>query len=218
MKKYILFDLDGTLTDSQEGIINSVAYALKQFDIEVDDRNSLIPFIGPPLADSFQRFYGFDRQKALKAVDEYRVFFSDRGIFENRVYDGVEPMLAALKAEGCRLMVATSKAEPYAERILAHFGLDKYFDHICGTAMNEKLKQKDEVIAYALETAGVTDKSDAVMVGDRLHDIEGAKANGLTSIGVLYGYGSKEELTKAGADALAATPEELLKILKGEII
>lgn len=217
MKKYILFDLDGTLTDPKEGITNSVAYALKSFGMEVADKDSLIPFIGPPLVDSFQRFYGFDHEKALEAVEKYREYFSVKGIFQNAVYDGVPQMLASLKEDGRRLIIATSKPENYAREIISHFGLDKFFDHICGATMDESRNKKSAVVAYALETAGVIDKSDAVMVGDRLHDIEGAKANGLTSIGVLFGYGSKEELTKAGADALAASPEELLEILKGEI-
>lgn len=217
MKKYILFDLDGTLTDPKEGITSSVAYALESYGIRVDDKDSLIPFIGPPLIDSFQRFYGFDHGQALEAVEKYREYFSVKGIFQNAVYGGVPKMLAALKEEGACLILATSKPEKYAEQIAAHFGLNKYLDRICGATMDESRNKKGDVIAYALETVGATDKSGAVMVGDRLHDIEGAKANGLSSIGVLYGYGSKEELTKAGADALAESPEELLEILKGEI-
>lgn len=198
--QYILFDLDGTLTDPREGITNAVAYALSRFGIEVPDRNTLIPFIGPPLLDSFRRFYGFDTQQALRAVEEYRVYFSKTGIFENAVLDGAPALLRALRTAGYTLVLATSKPEIYARQILCHFGLDRYFDHICGATMDSSRSAKADVIAYALRTAGVTDPGQAVMVGDRRHDIEGAHACGIPAIGLLCGYGSRQELEDAGAD------------------
>ena len=204
----VLFDLDGTLTESGIGITRSVAYALRKYGIEETDQAKLDRFVGPPLIDSFMRYYGFSAEQARQAVEDYREYYAVTGIFENRVYDGVIPMLQTLKQMGKRCVLATSKPDYYAEQILAHFGLAAYFDFVAGATMDEKRTNKADVIAYALEQ--VRGQS-AIMVGDREHDILGAKAHGLPSIGVLYGYGSREELEAAGADHIAATAEDVLK-------
>lgn len=214
-KKYILFDLDGTLTDPKEGITRSVAYALDKYGIKVDDLDTLLPFIGPPLLDSFHRFYGFGDRQSHEALMFYREYFSKKGIFENALYDGVPQLLEKLRRRGKVVILATSKPEQYARQILEHFGIDGLFDHICGASMDESRSRKADVIAYALDTAGISDPSLAVMVGDRLHDIEGGHACGLETVGVLFGYGSLEELTAAGADSIAADMSELEAILMG---
>ena len=209
----VLFDLDGTLTDPGEGITNSVAYALRQFGIENTDRTQLYKFIGPPRKESFIKYYGFSDQQAEEAVAQYRVYFAPKGLFENKVYPGVPQLLAQLRAKGYKLLLATSKPEGFAVQILEHFGLLEYFDLAAGATMDGSRVAKADVIAYALQKAGVTDRTRAVMVGDRLHDVEGAKAQGLACIGVLYGYGDAAELTAAGAAHLAATPAEVLQYL-----
>ena len=210
MYEYILFDLDGTLTDPGIGITNSVAYALKRWNIEVENRKSLYRFIGPPLQDSFREYYGFSQEDALRAVDVYREYFREKGLYENEVYPGVEKLLQVLKEQGKTLILATSKPEEFAVRILRHFGLDRYFTVMAGATMDPSRSKKGDVIAYALRESGVTEVSKAVMIGDREHDIFGAKQNGLDSIGVLFGYGDREELEKAGATYIAATVEDIL--------
>lgn len=220
-KKVIFFDLDGTLTDPGIGITNSVMYALEKFGIEVTDRKVLYKFIGPPLMQSFEKFYGFEKEQAEHAVDLYREYFGDRGIFENQVYDGIEELLKELKTQGKIVGLATSKPEIYAGQILEHFGLDKYFDFISGSMMNGERTDKREVIAWALqllkEKRGNEYKlEDVVMIGDREHDVIGAKKNHISSIGVLFGYGSREELAGVGADAMASSVEELSELLTGE--
>ncbi len=211
MKTYntILFDLDGTLTDPGLGITNSVMYALKKYGIEVSDRSELYKFIGPPLAESFEKYYGFSTEESYKAVDCYREYYRDRGLYENTVYDGIEDLLKELKAAGKTLIVATSKPEVFAKEVLRHFGLDKYFEYIAGGNLDGTRTVKAEVIAYALDSCGITDKENAVMVGDRMHDIVGAKTVGIDSIGVLFGYGSREELENAGADYIAEGVENI---------
>lgn len=213
--KNILFDLDGTLTDPVLGITNSVAYALAKFGIKVSDRSELYRFIGPPLVNAFMEYYGFTKENAEKALAYYREYFAPKGIFENAVIEGIPEMLSVLKANGKRLFVATSKPEPFAIQILEHFKLDGYFDGIFGSTMDETRNTKDAVIAYALIESGA-DKDDTVMVGDRHHDIDGAKKNEMKSVGVLFGYGSREELRGAGADDIAETVDQLQKILLGE--
>lgn len=213
MYKYILFDLDGTLTDPGLGITNSVMYALKKFNIEVADRSSLYKFIGPPLLDSFEKFYGMAKEESQKALEYYREYFKPHGLYENEVYEGIEELLKELKENGKTLIVATSKPEEFAKEILRHFQLDKYFEFIAGATMDEKRVKKADVIAYALESCGVADVDAAIMIGDREHDVLGAKQVGLASIGVLYGYGDLEELENAGATYIAKTPEDILKII-----
>lgn len=193
----VLFDLDGTLTDPKEGITKSVAYALGKYGVAVSDRRTLYRFIGPPLAESFERFYGFSPAQAKEAVAYYREYFQDKGIFENAVYSGVRALLAALRGEQKTLVMATSKPEVYAERIAVHFGIDRYFDCIAGSRHDGARVRKDEVIAYALDKAG----------------LRGAHANGLPAVGVLYGFGGREELAAAGADWTAESVRALRGLL-----
>ena len=210
--KNVLFDLDGTLTDPFEGITNSIVYALKKFEIEVEDKRVLLPFIGPPLFNSFRDIYGFSASDAEKAVKFYREYFAEKGIFENRVYEGILPMLQSLEADGKTLILATFKPEPFAEKIVKHFEIDRYLKHIAGATFNLERSEKSDVIRYALEKAAVNNLSETIMVGDRKYDISGAKANGIKSLGVLYGYGTKEELLDAGADFLANSPQDIIEI------
>ena len=209
MIKTILFDLDGTLTDSGPGITNSVAYALKKWNIEEKDINVLRKFVGPPLDASFAKYYGFSKEKCVQAIQYYREYYLTKGIYENQVYDGMEDLLKWLRDTGRRAIVATSKPEPSAIHVLEYFHMDSYFDIIAGATMDGSRVEKSDVIRYALDRAGIRDLSGVVMVGDRENDIQGAKANGLDSIGVLYGYGSREELEEAGAMQIAETVEDL---------
>ena len=210
-QKYILFDLDGTLTDPMMGITKSVRYALNYYGIEVNDLNDLLPFIGPPLRDSFRDFYGFDEVKANEAVIKYREYFSTKGIFDNKVYDGIVDCLTALKENGKVLLVATSKPEKFAKQIIDHFDLAQYFDFVGGSEFNSREK-KAEVINYVLEKNKIL-AADAIMVGDRKHDIIGAHENNLPCVGVIYGYGSLEELMENQADYLVDTVAKLTDLL-----
>ena len=210
--KYILFDLDGTLTDPGEGITNSVAYSLKKFGIEVEDKTELYKFIGPPLVDSFKEFYGFSDDKAWQGVEYYREYFADKGIFENKVYKDITKVLETLRNKGYHLIIATSKPTKYAVKILEEFNLAGYFDFVSGSDMNEKNSNKSEIIRYALTMNNIAPE-EAVMIGDRKYDIIGAKANGVHSIGVLYGYGDMQELQMACADDIAQTVEMILEYL-----
>lgn len=209
MYQTILFDLDGTLTNPALGITNSLAYALEKFNIEVTDKKELYRFIGPPLQDSFENFYHFSKEDSLKAVDFYRDYFRHKGLYENEVYQGIPDLLERLKAQGKKLLVATSKPEGFARQILKHFELFDYFDLVAGANMDGSRRLKGDVIAHALTSAQVSDLSAAIMIGDREHDIIGAKKNGLDAIGVLYGFGNREELKKAGATYIATNVEEL---------
>ena len=213
MYNVVLFDLDGTLTDPGEGITNSVAYALKTFDIEVSDRTQLYKFIGPPLKDSFSKYYSLSEADCEKAIFEYRVYFKEKGMFENSVYSNVPEVLQKLKDEGKRLIIATSKPEEFAVTILKHFDLYKYFDSVCGASMDGKRSIKGDVIKYALNKCSITDLNKTVMIGDRKHDIIGAKSVGIDSIGVLYGYGNLDELKSAGATYIAQEVNDILKYI-----
>ncbi len=208
----LLFDLDGTLTDPGEGIRNSVSYALQKYGITVTEQELLNRFIGPPLQEGFQEFYGFSPKEAIRAVGYYREYYGKQGIFQNKLYEGIPKMLETLQANGVTLLVATSKPEPYAKEIIQHFHLESFFLYIAGGNMDGTRCKKQEVISYALQTCRFYDKKGIAMVGDRRHDIEGAKSCGIDSIGVLYGYGSEKELIDAGAGQVAASPEELLSI------
>ena len=191
MYQLVLFDLDGTLTDPGVGITNSVAHALKKFGLAVPERAALYKFIGPPLHESFERYYGFSQEQAQTAVAYYREYFREKGIYENFVYDGVEELLKALRGAGRTLAVATSKPEVFAKQILEHFHLDPYFTYVAGANLDGTRTRKDQVIACALRGCGVEAPAAAVMVGDREYDIWGARKQGLDSIGVLYGYGGQ---------------------------
>ncbi len=209
----ILFDLDGTLTDSEPGIVNSVKYALERFGMEAEP-GLLRSFIGPPLYDSFRGALGMSDADAKRAVDIYREYFRDRGIFENAPYPGVPDMLARLREAGGRLVVATSKPEVFALRIAEHFGFSDSLEAVCGADLEGGRSSKTEVIRYALEARKAAPEA-TVMVGDRKYDILGAHEVGLDSVGVLYGYGSREELIEAGAGRLAASVGELESLLQG---
>lgn len=211
--EYLFFDLDGTLTDPAEGITKSVEYALNKFGITVADRSELLCFIGPPLVDSFRDFFGFSDEDAARAVGYYREYFPEKGIFDNRVYDGIPELLAKLRTAGRTLVLATSKPEEFARRIMDKFDLARYFKHICGATFDGRISKKAEVIEYAIETAGITDRSAVLMIGDREHDVLGAKAAGVDSLGVLFGYGDRPELEGAGATYIAESVEELGKML-----
>ena len=213
MKQYLLFDLDGTLTDPMVGITSSVQYALEKFGIHVRYLKELIPFIGPPLAESFQKFYGFSKEDAEKAIQYYREYYAPKGIFENEVYEGIPEMLAHLTEAGFTLLVATSKPTVFARKVLKHFGMEDYFSFVGGSELDGSRTKKAEVISYILKTCGIEAK-EAIMIGDRRHDIEGGKACGLESVGVLYGYGTEQELTEAGADHLIRTVAELEDYLR----
>ncbi len=208
----IFFDLDGTLTDSGPGIVNSVAYALRKLGVEPPEPEQLRPFIGPPLLWSFAHFYGFDEGKCREAVRLYREYFTAGGMFENSVYPGIPEAMEKLRSAGFRLAVATSKPEEFSQKIIAHFGLDKYFEAVCGASMDETRTEKAEVIRYALDSLGVSPE-ESLMVGDREHDVLGAKAVGLPCLGALWGYGGRKELTDAGASALVETPEEMAELI-----
>lgn len=216
MKSYdtFFFDLDGTITDSAPGITNSVIYALKKYGIEENDYEKLCKFIGPPLDVSFQEYYGFSKEQSLEAIEYYREYYKDKGIFENSVYDGFEEVVKKLKEAGKRLIVATSKPEPFARRIIEHFGLSPYFDYVAGMELDGRRGSKEEVINYALEACGIKDKSKVLMVGDRRHDVIGARAAGIDCLGVLYGFGTREELEAAGAAYIIERPEEILNFIE----
>lgn len=215
MKSYktILFDLDGTLTDPAEGITNSVCYALNKYGIQVENKQSLYKFIGPPLQESFQVFYGFSVEKSMEAVDYYREYFKEKGIFQNMVYSGIPQLLSSLKTAGKCLLVASSKPEVFVRQILEHFSLSEYFTFIAGSELGGTRVKKAEVISYALKSAGIEDIDSALMVGDREHDVLGAAKLGMDCIGVLFGYGDRQELESAGAKFLAADVAELRDML-----
>ena len=213
--EYILFDLDGTLTDPKEGITKSVAYALESFGIHVEDLDSLCKFIGPPLKESFMVYYELDDAQGDQAVEKYRERFAVTGLFENKVYPGIREMLELLKEQGKTLLVATSKPSIYARQILEHFDLMKYFTFLTGSELDGTRVDKAEVITYALQENKIQDLSKVIMIGDREHDIIGANKNGIDSIGVLYGYGCREEFEKNHASYVAKQVEELKEILLG---
>lgn len=213
MYQNLLFDLDGTLTDPGIGITNSVAYALEKYGIKTNDRTQLYKFIGPPLQDSFERFYGFSKEDAKMAVQYYREYYKETGIFENKLYDGMEHLLQSLCEAGKKLFVATSKPEAFAVQILEYFSVNQYFTYIAGSNMDGTRSKKEEVIVYALKAGKIQDLSSAVMIGDREYDVTGAKKAGIDSIGVLFGYGSRKELEAAGADALAESPKDIYPIV-----
>ena len=213
MYSHLLFDLDGTLTDSGPGIMNSAAYALKKHGIHVSDPADLNRFIGPPLTESFMRFAAMSEDEAKAAVADYREYFVPYGMFENEVYAGITEMLAGLKAGGRHLIVATSKPEKFAVRILEHFDLLRYFDGVYGASMDLSHSKKSDIIARVLQAENASPR-DALMIGDRSHDIDGAHANGLAAVGVLYGYGDRAEHLAAGAEYIVATVGELGEFLE----
>lgn len=203
------FDLDGTITDSQEGILNCVKYALESKGVYEDDIDKLKPFIGPPLTNAFMQYYGFSEKESFELLNKYRERFSTVGMFENKVYDGVENMLSDLKKAGHTLVVVTGKPEVYSRQIIEHFGLDKYFEDVIGPSLSNTEEGKEELVKRAVDRYS----SDAVMIGDRKFDIIGAKANGLKSVAVYYGFGTREELDASGADFFVESVGDLCDLL-----
>ena len=211
--KKILFDLDGTLTASEPGIFACIKHALSFFGIKEEDEEKLRLMIGPPLGQSFSDMYGFNEQQAAIALEKYRERYTEEGIFENSVYDGIPELLNKLQKSGFDCILATSKPESFAKRIIDYFDISKYFTFVSAGDMDQKLCEKEDIIKKALEYTKTTDKSEVVMIGDRKYDVIGAKSCGIDSIGVLYGYGSLEELQKAGATYIAEKVKDIEKIL-----
>lgn len=211
--KYVLFDLDGTLTDPALGITNCVMYALERFNIHPATREEIFPYIGPPLIDSFMRFHGLSYEQALQAVVYYRERFSVDGWRENEVFRGTAMLLSELKAKGCTLIVATSKPEEFANRILRHFELAQYFDFVAGSTLSGLRPTKESVVAYVRERYPSIHGANTVMVGDRRYDVLGAHSQDLPAVGVLFGYGNREELEQANAEYIAENMQELSDLL-----
>jgi phosphoglycolate phosphatase len=214
--KYVFFDLDGTITDPVMGITNAYMYALEKFGIRVTERSELFRVIGPPLRKSFPEFYHLSEHETELAVGYYREYYGDRGLKENDIMPELPETLEKLKEAGCKLYVATSKPEEYAVKILQNLELDGYFDYIAGASMDGSRDDKASVIRYLMDIIHTdfpqSDVREMVMVGDRCFDVEGAKAFGMDSIGVLFGYGSRDELENAGATYIVETAKELLSI------
>lgn len=210
---HVLFDLDGTLTDPGEGITNAVRYSLGKFGIEVKERSELYSFIGPPLIDSYMKYYGMPEQQAEEAVAYYREYYRAGGMFENQVYDGIPELLEKLKDDGKKLVVATSKPDYFAEQILERFHLLSYFDFIGAALLDGTRNSKIQVIQHVITECGIENVSTCVMVGDRKYDTEGAHHFGMPCISVLYGYGGREEFEQAGSDYIVQTPQEIGEIL-----
>ena len=211
MKKAILFDLDGTLTDSGEGIMNCAKLALEHYGLPIPSEAELRTFVGPPLHEAFVRF-GVPEEEADNAIKIYRSRYIPIGKFENHPYDGIHHVLEQLKELGHTLYVATSKPETMSVEILEHFGMAKYFDIIAGASFDRSRSSKEDVIAYLLEQCG--DYEEKIMVGDTAFDVIGAKAHGIPTVGVSWGYGKVEDMEKAGAISIACTMEELFDMLK----
>ena len=210
--QYYLFDLDGTLVDPGVGITSGVQYALKHFGIEVEDRRQLYSFIGPPLLDSFMEFFNLNEMQAKEAIDYYREYYGATGLFENTVYPGIKTVLDQLKSQGKMIALATSKPEAFAEQILVHYQLTDYFDYIGGATFDGVRSHKLDVIRYVLQALGNPPSDQVVMVGDRKFDVLSGNQLNLTTVGVLYGYGSQAELQAAKADYIIKQPTELLQI------
>ena len=215
MKKYdvIAFDLDGTLSDPSRGLIASFVYALKKMGVDYGEPESLKRFIGPPLYDEWQRVFGFTKEEAARALLIFREFYQVYGWWDNEIYDGVPKMLSDLKAAGKKIILATSKPEVFAIKILKMFDIAKYFDFIGGAATDKTRDKKAEVLEYSLNSIGITDRSGVILVGDRIYDAEGAGECGIDSMGVLYGHGSREEILSSGFTLIAETTADISKIL-----
>lgn len=213
MIKNVFFDLDGTLTDSREGILNGFEYALNHFGIELVDRKYAEKFIGPSLADSFKNEYHFDEEQTILAIAKYREYYSERGLKESKLYDGIKELIIELAKNNINVILATSKPQTFSEEILENYGLKQYFRFISGATLDGTRGRKADIISYALENLKPINIEECIMVGDRFYDVDGAKENNMKCIGVTYGFGSEEELRKAGADYIAHNAEELKNIL-----
>ena len=215
MFQYVLFDLDGTLTDPKIGITSCVQYALADAGIDEPNLDKLEPFIGPPLVDSFRDFYGFDDEQIQRAIAKYHERFDHIGIYENEMIEGIPELLQALKDDQRKVAIASSKPKPLVVRILEHFKIAQYFDTVVGSEFDGRFATKEAVVEEAIRQLVSADykKEDVAMVGDRKFDIQGAKAHGLTGIGVSFGYAGEHELEDAGADYVVDTVEELQRLL-----
>lgn len=211
--KYILLDLDGTIIDPKQGITKAIRQALQRHDILIENDDFLSEFIGPPLREVIKDSFGFNDEETEDIVVAYREYFAETGLYECELYEGIRDLLTKLKEAGKILITATSKPEVYAVKILKHLGLSDCFHDICGATLDNSRTSKGSVIQYALARNNIVDTEEVVMIGDRLHDVEGAKANSLTSIGVLYGYGSREELEAAGATYIAKDASDLYNLI-----
>ena len=209
----VLFDLDGTLTDPKVGITRSIQHALRKRGMTPPDADALEPLIGPPLERSFREHFGLDAIEARRAVEDYREYFSVQGLYENEVYPGIPELLRGLRASGRRVGLATSKPTVYAERILEHFDLAKHFELVVGSHLDGTHVEKAEIVATALAGVSGVLPERVVMVGDRKHDVQGARANGIDAIAVTWGYGTREELSAAEPTSLAGSVEELRRLL-----
>ena len=236
--RFLLFDLDGTVTDSGPGIMKAAQIALSRYDIEETDEERLRLFVGPPLDKSFMERYGFSEEQAWEAIGHFREYYNKTGVFENSVYPGFENMLKELKEEGYVLAIASSKPIVLIHKVLDHFDIDKYFDVVVGCELDGTRSKKSEVIEEVFRQLGVLAVEDglietadktlsenqrislvkekSIMIGDRCYDVEGAHSFGMPCVGVLYGYGSREEMDEAGADFIAATVEDLRDFFLGD--
>ena len=210
-----IFDLDGTIMDSAEGIVRSVEYALEKMGVTEYDRQTNLRFIGPPLVDSFMEYYSMSEADALRAVAFYRERYSVTGIYEARMYDGVRELLTRLKEQGVKLYIGSSKPEKYVRMILEKQGILDLFDYVAGATFDESRNNKEQVLTYLFEQVEI-DKKSAVMIGDRYHDIDGAHYVKIPCIAVLYGFGNEAEFKKHGAEYIAADTDEILKIITSE--
>ena len=214
MKKYnvIAFDLDGTLTNPERGLLCAFVYCFKKCGVTYESRESLKKYIGPPLYDEWQKDFGWTFNEASAAIEVFREYYNIYGWWDNEVYPGIEELLSELKRRGKKLVVATSKPEETAKKVLRLFGLDKYFDYIAGASMNGSEDLKWQILTRALNNVGA-EKSSSILVGDRKYDAEGAKISGIDSLGVLWGHGSREELSAAGFEYISESTEDVLKLL-----
>lgn len=206
---YVLFDLDGTLSDSREGIINSFQYSLKNTGYQVEEGSTLLQFIGPPIMETFREFYEMDEETALKAHNFFQERYRTKGKFENTMYDGIPELLNRLVDKKYTLGVATSKPEIFANDILLHFGISHYFSTVVGASLDDNFSKKEDILALAIKKLGATEADNIYMVGDRSYDMLAAKKHGANAIGVTYGFGSEDELKTMGAMHLCHTPEEV---------
>ncbi len=211
--KNILFDLDGTIINSEEGITKCIRYVLDFWGIKQPPQEELLCFIGPPLKEQFQKLYGFEEEKALQSVAKYRERFDREGIFECELYPGIRELIKDLKEKGFRLAVASSKPEVACKRIIGHFHLEPYFDGVFGAALDGKISSKVQVLEYLFQENGMK-REDTILIGDTKFDVLGAKAAGIPCIGVTYGFGTAEELKSAGAAAVCGSTKEVADYLE----
>ncbi|MBQ7579699.1 MAG: HAD-IA family hydrolase [Clostridia bacterium] len=212
--RYVFFDFDGTIADSSEGVIESIAYAYKAFNKPLPDYETIKCFFGPPLIASFMKYAGVDERTGEEMTEKYRELYTDNAMYRIKLYDGLERLLKNLSDDGIKIAIASSKPTMFFEKLLTYLNIKQYFDAVCGAESDEKSTSKTDIILSACNHLGVEDKNEVIMVGDRKYDILGAKGAGVKSIGVLYGYGERSELEEAGADFFAETTDEVYKIIK----